>query len=369
MKLSDLLTDSATLDARAGAIEVDGRHRRQPRGQARRRVRRGAGQQGRRDWPSPAQAVAAGAVAVVGERAPATLPAGAVFVLVDECAARARAGRRAVLSAPAGGDRRRHRHQRQDLGRGLHAPDLGGARPRGREHRHHRRGDAAGARSTARSPRPIRSALHRTLSELAGEGVTHLAIEASSHGLDQHRLDGVRVAAGGLHQSQPRSSRLSSERRGLSRRQAAAVRGAGGRRRQRGDRCRSRALRRGGRGGEEARAEAHHRRAQRRRHPAGRRRDRRLRAAPDGRACRQDHSTCSCRWSARFQVENALVAAGLAIATGGEPGAVFAALAVAQGRQGPARSGRRDATARRSSSTTRTSPTRWRRRSRRCGPT
>src|SRR4029077_13406071 len=38
--------------------------------------------------------------------------------------------------------------------------------------------------------------LHRTLSELAAEGVTHLALEASSHGLDQHRLDGVRVAAG-----------------------------------------------------------------------------------------------------------------------------------------------------------------------------
>jgi UDP-N-acetylmuramoyl-L-alanyl-D-glutamate--2,6-diaminopimelate ligase len=31
---------------------------------------------------------------------------------------------------------------------------------------------------------------------LAGEGVTHLALEASSHGLDQHRLDGVRVSAG-----------------------------------------------------------------------------------------------------------------------------------------------------------------------------
>src|SRR5262249_39309736 len=29
-------------------------------------------------------------------------------------------------------------------------------------------------------------------------GVTHLAFEASSHGLDQHRLDGVRVAAGGF---------------------------------------------------------------------------------------------------------------------------------------------------------------------------
>jgi UDP-N-acetylmuramyl tripeptide synthase len=38
--------------------------------------------------------------------------------------------------------------------------------------------------------------LHRTLDQLAREGVTHLALEASSHGLDQHRLDGVRVAAG-----------------------------------------------------------------------------------------------------------------------------------------------------------------------------
>ena len=38
--------------------------------------------------------------------------------------------------------------------------------------------------------------LHHTLDQLAGEGVTHLALEASSHGLDQHRLDGVRIAAG-----------------------------------------------------------------------------------------------------------------------------------------------------------------------------
>ena len=38
--------------------------------------------------------------------------------------------------------------------------------------------------------------LHRTLDQLAGEGVTHLALEASSHGLDQYRLDGVRIAAG-----------------------------------------------------------------------------------------------------------------------------------------------------------------------------
>jgi UDP-N-acetylmuramoyl-L-alanyl-D-glutamate--2,6-diaminopimelate ligase len=33
------------------------------------------------------------------------------------------------------------------------------------------------------------------LAELAGEGVTHLAFEASSHGLDQHRLDGVELSA------------------------------------------------------------------------------------------------------------------------------------------------------------------------------
>jgi UDP-N-acetylmuramoyl-L-alanyl-D-glutamate--2,6-diaminopimelate ligase len=44
------------------------------------------------------------------------------------------------------------------------------------------------------TPDPI--ALHRSLDELASEGVTHLALEASSHGLDQFRLDGVRVGAG-----------------------------------------------------------------------------------------------------------------------------------------------------------------------------
>lgn len=43
------------------------------------------------------------------------------------------------------------------------------------------------------TPDPI--SLHQTLHDIAGEGVTHLALEASSHGLDQHRLDGVRVTA------------------------------------------------------------------------------------------------------------------------------------------------------------------------------
>jgi len=44
------------------------------------------------------------------------------------------------------------------------------------------------------TPDPV--ALHRMVDELAGQGVTHLAVEASSHGLDQHRLDGLRVAVG-----------------------------------------------------------------------------------------------------------------------------------------------------------------------------
>jgi UDP-N-acetylmuramyl-tripeptide synthetase len=44
------------------------------------------------------------------------------------------------------------------------------------------------------TPDPI--ALHELLDRLASKGVTNLAIEASSHGLDQKRLDGVRLAAG-----------------------------------------------------------------------------------------------------------------------------------------------------------------------------
>jgi UDP-N-acetylmuramoyl-L-alanyl-D-glutamate--2,6-diaminopimelate ligase len=46
------------------------------------------------------------------------------------------------------------------------------------------------------TPDPI--ALHRQLDEISAEGVTHLAFEASSHGLDQYRLDGVRISAGGF---------------------------------------------------------------------------------------------------------------------------------------------------------------------------
>jgi len=44
------------------------------------------------------------------------------------------------------------------------------------------------------TPDPV--AIHDTLDRLALEGVTHLAMEASSHGLSQHRLDAVKLAAG-----------------------------------------------------------------------------------------------------------------------------------------------------------------------------
>lgn len=43
------------------------------------------------------------------------------------------------------------------------------------------------------TPDPVE--LHRILDGLSARGVTHCALEASSHGLAQHRLDGVRLAA------------------------------------------------------------------------------------------------------------------------------------------------------------------------------
>ncbi|MCY0147871.1 UDP-N-acetylmuramoyl-L-alanyl-D-glutamate--2,6-diaminopimelate ligase [Hoeflea sp. G2-23] len=46
------------------------------------------------------------------------------------------------------------------------------------------------------TPDPV--ALHRLLAELASDGVTHAAMEASSHGLDQRRLDGVSLSVAGF---------------------------------------------------------------------------------------------------------------------------------------------------------------------------
>ncbi len=43
------------------------------------------------------------------------------------------------------------------------------------------------------TPDPV--SLHKLLAMLAGDGVTHASMEASSHGLDQHRVDGVKLSA------------------------------------------------------------------------------------------------------------------------------------------------------------------------------
>ena len=51
-------------------------------------------------------------------------------------------------------------------------------------------GNVAGNLTT---PDPVK--LHEIMADLAGDEVTHLALEASSHGLEQRRLDGARFAA------------------------------------------------------------------------------------------------------------------------------------------------------------------------------
>ncbi|HEY8267717.1 MAG TPA: UDP-N-acetylmuramoyl-L-alanyl-D-glutamate--2,6-diaminopimelate ligase [Xanthobacteraceae bacterium] len=143
-----------------------------------------------------ADAAGKGALAVVGEgERPAGLPANVAFIRVaDARATLARAaaklhprqpetivavtgtnGKTSVVSftrqiwAAAG-------HKAASLGTlGVSAPS----------------GEVTGSLTT---PDPV--ALHELLDKLAGEGVTHLALEASSHGLDQRRLDGVRISAG-----------------------------------------------------------------------------------------------------------------------------------------------------------------------------
>ena len=190
------------------------------------------------------------------------------------------------------------------------------------------KGETYGSLTT---PDPIE--LHRTLDQLTGEGVTDLALEASSHGLDQHRLDGVRVSAGAftnlsrdhLDYHPTMEAYLTAKLRLFS-----DLIAPGGAAVINVDDCYSAKVRdaaeaRGlkvltvGAGGEGIRLVdgvidgfgqivvlAH----------AGR--EYRIRLPLVG----------------AFQVQNAAVAAGLAIATGAEPGAVFAALEKLQGAKG-----------------------------------
>jgi UDP-N-acetylmuramoyl-L-alanyl-D-glutamate--2,6-diaminopimelate ligase len=185
------------------------------------------------------------------------------------------------------------------------------------------------------TPDPI--ALHRQLDEIAREGVTHLAFEASSHGLDQYRLDGVRIAAGGFtnlsrdHMDyHPDVAHYLAAKlrlfRDLVAAGGAAVISADHDCSQAAiDVARARSLRivAVGKKGEGA-AEG----------------IRLIEADIDGFAQKLNLEHRGRRHAVRlplvgeFQIENALVSAGLAIGTGSEPKAVFAALEHLEGAKG-----------------------------------
>ncbi len=140
-------------------------------------------------------AIAAGAVAVVAQRPPeAPLPAGVSFVRVSNArralalmAARFFPRQPRTIAAVTGTSGKTSvaaftRQIWSALGhRAASIGTIGIVSPRG---------ETYGSLTT---PDPV--ALHRSLDSLAADGVTHLAIEASSHGLDQFRLDGLRIAA------------------------------------------------------------------------------------------------------------------------------------------------------------------------------
>jgi len=194
MKLRDLLGDDAGLDGASGAVEVAGV------AVDSRGVKPGdvffALSGSKADGARfVAQAVAAGAAAVVCERDAQVEPGVSVPLvrvvnarrLLALAAARLFPGQPGTIAAVTGTSGKtsvaaftRQLWQAQ----GLAAASIGTV------------GLVTPARSVYGSlttPDPI--ALHRMLDELAGEGVTHLALEASSHGLDQFRLDGVRIRA------------------------------------------------------------------------------------------------------------------------------------------------------------------------------
>ncbi len=142
-----------------------------------------------------ARAAAAGAVAVVAERVPEGLPDGVAVVVVPDvrralsaAAARffpAQPGTVVAVTGTSGKTSVAAFVRQIWAAAGVRAASLGTLGIVAPD------GDVYGALTT---PDPV--ALHRDLDRLARAGVTHLALEASSHGLDQHRLDGVRLAAG-----------------------------------------------------------------------------------------------------------------------------------------------------------------------------
>ncbi|MFC7396785.1 UDP-N-acetylmuramoyl-L-alanyl-D-glutamate--2,6-diaminopimelate ligase [Chelatococcus sp. GCM10030263] len=145
-----------------------------------------------------ADAAARGAIAVVGEsERPANLPATVAFARVDNArrllalaAARIYPRQPGTIVAVTGTS---GKSSVVDFARQIFAAlghpaaslgTIGVVKPDGATY------------GSLTTPDPV--ALHRTLDSLAGEEVTHLAMEASSHGLDQYRLDGVRLTAAGF---------------------------------------------------------------------------------------------------------------------------------------------------------------------------
>ncbi len=184
---------------------------------------------------------------------------------------------------------------------------------------------------TLTTPDPIE--LHQTLDRLSADGVTHLAIEASSHGLHQHRLDGLRVQVGAFtnitrdhldyHQTLDaylRAKLLIYER--LVQPDGAAVIDVD---HEHADAMVAAARARGleiftvGRNGTSVTL---------------------LETRIDGFAQIMRVANAGREYQVRlplvggFQVENALVAAGIALATGDDAAAVFAALATLEGAKG-----------------------------------
>jgi UDP-N-acetylmuramoyl-L-alanyl-D-glutamate--2,6-diaminopimelate ligase len=196
MKLSDLLDRDALLDARFVDLAITGitaDSRTVKRGDLFVAVP-GTKQDGLAYVP---QALAAGAAAVMAERAPDNLPGGVAFVRADNvrralamAAARFYPRQPGTIAAVTGTSGKTSvaaftRQIWDALGNSAASiGTIGLVTPTETTY---------GALTT---PDPV--ALAQLLDRLAREGVTHLAIEASSHGLDQHRLDGVCVTVGGF---------------------------------------------------------------------------------------------------------------------------------------------------------------------------
>jgi UDP-N-acetylmuramoyl-L-alanyl-D-glutamate--2,6-diaminopimelate ligase len=331
MKLADLLPKDVDFDLRFGATEIHGvtSDSRAVKARFLFVAVPGTKADGLRFVP---QALAAGAIGVMAESAPEQLAAEVAFVKVPNVrralaltAARFYPRQPAMIAAVTGtsGKTSVAAFTRQIWSALGHAAasigTVGVVSPQG---------ETYGSLTT---PDPV--GLHRTLHGLAQNGVTHLAIEASSHGLDQHRLDGVRVTAGGFtnitrdHLDYHPSFQHYLEAK--VRLFGALLQPGGGAvidvDHERADAFVAAAKGRGlhllsvGRKGEDIRL---------------------LDTAIDGFAQRLRLEHAGQQFAVRlplvgaFQVENALVAAGLAIATGSEPAAVFAALEHLQGAKG-----------------------------------